>query len=871
MFLKMDKKAVYFSIDALIAVSIILLSVLVIFPLLNSPERQDFISGDVISSLSSLTVGEVNNDYVKGLIADGTIVDVNNSLLEQIGEFYVFDKVLARTFTSEVLSDVDAGTDFGLWIGEELVYSSNDTVFDQARDVRSSSQVISGIQEGEGVTAYSGRAFLSNNLQNDYFYFGGYVGEGNLSAIIEYYGTLNSVVMEAAVGGSFDLYVNGVYSGSYSGSGSFFTPSSYSFPIGSFSPGVNTLEFVGTNLNVAGGFIKTTYVREVSYGSSSKYRFPGIEGVINLYDGITFPENLSSMGLYLKFNSSQNVFLTVGNVTLYEGNTSGIEEVTLSNSSLSSLLDYSSIEGRTLPLRLGIHNLSYVSTGYREADVFSVTDLSGSMVADCVGESSTCCNTYFSCERVRTLCESCGGTYSTRNGGRCSGESSTCCAQYSCSDNSTSCGSCGGVFMDKVGEAIEANKAFIDIILNNSGNRAGLVGYRSTASDTDFHQLSSNNVSLKNEVDSWYASGSTCICCGINKAVQNLVSQSDESRFRSIIVMSDGEANVLCSQQGNGNAKLDAIEAACDAYNNYGILVYSIGFGSDVDEATLQSIASCGNGSYYYSSIADLADIYRQISEEVMEASFSEQTLVVEGGLYSYLSPESYINFTYNSGERPYGLISSIEKAFLVLGGGSFSVPEGSRVTEARVISYSGSRWTNNVSVNGIDVYDLSDYGSSYTELGDPYSVNLPLSFLSSSNLINLTTGLSPANFSDGSLSNKILYTLVSNLSAYSDLSAVSDGCNWYVEFEDASSLTFSTPEDYSGSEDCYYTPGGRNVSNDQDAVQVSVMNLLELLDYNDNGFVDVKFYEQDLQISSNEISGIPYDWSTKVQVRTWR
>ncbi len=115
-----------------------------------------------------------------------------------------------------------------------------------------------------------------------------------------------------------------------------------------------------------------------------------------------------------------------------------------------------------------------------------------------------------------------------------------------------------------------------DVILNNSDNRAGLVGYSDSAAESDYHELSNDGVSLKSKVDDWEADGGTCICCGINRAVDELVFDSSSEIFRSIIVMSDGQANIQCPQQGTGSASQDAIEAACDAYNDHGIFVYSI-------------------------------------------------------------------------------------------------------------------------------------------------------------------------------------------------------------------------------------------------------------------------------------------------------
>lgn len=862
----MNKKAVYFSIDALIASSIILISVLVIYPIISSTDKQSFVQSDLIFAMSSLKIGEIENDYVKGLIDSGNITDLEKSVLEQIGEFYVFDKSLARSLALAVFEDVEVDENFGLWFEDELIASKNSTIYENSRKINVATQVISGIEEGQSVTAYSGRAFLKNSLKNDYFYFGGYVGEGNVSAIIEYHGLIRNVTMEAAVGGDFDFYVNGIYQGSYLKSSSFFNPSLYSFQTDDFVSGENLIEFVGNDLNFAGGFIKITYEPEISYESYKEYKFPGISGVINLYDSFYVPSELDEMNIYLKLNSEKNVFLKLGNTTVYRGNTTGVEEININDETLSSLIDYSSIVGKTIPLRMGLDNVSYISVGKRDADVFSVTDLSGSMT-DCaeydIDTVSYCSYEYrvlfwwidIECPYTGSCSSNeCGGGTNTRNHLIYDKEVQTCTK----------------TLMDS---AISANNIFVDIILSNPDNRAGLVGYRSIASNEDFHSLSKNNISLKNEINSWYANGGTCICCGINKAVDEIVENSEDSKFRSLIVMSDGEANYPCSRQGTGNAKMDAIQAACDAYEDHGIIVYSIGFGDGADEATLQEISLCGNGSYYYSSLDELENVYAQISEEVLLAAFYEQQLEVEGELYTRLYPESSIRFDYATPEIPYGLVTSSEKIFDNSYGGSFSVPENSQVVEARAVSYSGSRWTTDVFVNDFSVYNLTNYGMDYLDLGDPYSINLPVSLLTDSNIVNVTTGLSPENKSAGSPNNKIIYTLSSTLSAYSGLSGVASGCLWEIEFELGDFFEVSVPIGYSGFERCYYNSTNLegSIANSQDAVQVSVLNLFRSLDYDSDGKIDVRFDEQDLEISSNELSGIPYDWSTKVQVRSWR
>jgi hypothetical protein len=419
--------------------------------------------------------------------------------------------------------------------------------------------------------------------------------------------------------------------------------------------------------------------------------------------------------------------------------------------------------------------------------------------------------------------------------------------------------------------AKSADVDFIKMILNSSIlNRVGLVGYATSAPDTTYHNLSSNNNSLIAEVNSWSASGSTCICCGINRAVDSLMSQSNSSKYRSVVVMSDGEANVLCARQGTGNAKQDAIDAACDAHEIYNLSVYAIGFGNNADEVTLQSIADCGNGSYFYSSVDQLSEIYKQVAENIL-STYQEQTINTEQRINTRLYDDSYIEFNYTAEDSPYGLVIDSEKKFDSSSGGSFLVPVGSRVLELKVASYSGSRWTDRVLLDGGEVYKLSGYGLNYILLGDPFIVDLPISLASGTHIINLTTGVSAQNSTVGSAENKIIAKFVYNSTSYSPILDYADGCNWVIEFDDLTNMSVKVPTNYTGSEACYYDSAhGGTIENEYDSAQVCVLNLLKTMDFDGDSRLDVNFDEQSLRISTTNIEGIPIVWSTEVQVRTW-
>jgi len=866
-----NKKGVFFSLDALIALTIILLTILVVFPLIKYSQKENLIQSDILKVLSSLTIGELANtdSYVQGLIDSGKITNVNLPVLDQIGEFYIIEEDIAKTIANSVLSSINTSENIGIWYGPDLLASRSITSFENSNQVDIRKQLISGIRNasevGSSATAFSARAFLTSGIQTKYFYFGGYVGDGNISVKIEYDGTLQNVDLEIATNTDFTICVDGSCSGHFEAASSDSEPKSFN-SLGLPLTGDNIITFVPidseTNLHITGGFLKIIYDNSVQYEQRFKYNFPGIEGVINLYDSFYIPGDLNDMSVHLHYKSPYEMFLNIGNVTVFNGTNDGSSQETIPNEELISKgLNYDFLSDKTIPLRMGLSNASYILSVKRDADVFSVTDLSGSMCE--------CTDSYpNSCKYNQLNCES----------------SSSCDAGATCT---------AGIY-----EAKDANNLFINLILNNSDNHVGLVGYNTDAYESLVTGLSNNNDSLTSFVENnWFAGEPniyTCICCGINRAMNGLTTDpgwDQGGKYNSIVVMSDGQANRCCSgfddYTGSSwgcsstDAEQDAIDSACYAYNTYGIIVHSIGFGPSADEDTLRDIANCGQGIYNYGDINDIIETYEQIAQEILEASYYEQTIEVTGEFNNtILYPDSYISFNYTSEEIPYGLITTIQTEDFgnTETTGSFFVPDDAEIIEANVISYSSSKWTDNVYIyNDSDwrnIFSLSSYGVDYLNLGDPYVVNLPLDYLKfGDNQVKITSGVSPTNSSGSSASDKAIYTILRSASSYSDISAFADGCVWNLQFEDDTNLTVNIPLDYSGSDTCYYTEENHEApAIGKDAIQSAVYNLLELLDFQEpkNGKLDVKFTEQDLQIDSSEISGIPYDYSVEVQIRKW-
>ncbi len=867
------RRAQFFTIDALIALTIIIITILTISPILKQPRQESTLASDILQTLDSITIAEFDNAYAKQLISDGKITNPSKSLLEQIGEFYVTNITIAKALATEALSTIPQNENIGIWYGSTLLSSRNITPFETAENIFTDRQSISGIGGNGSVTGFSTRAFLSSSSRTAYAYFGGYIGEGNITILIDYQGTVESSNIEVVVSDDFEIIINENSLGTFTGSPNDYTPVNYSLNTTYFTSGTNSIQIKGHNLHIAGGFVRIKYDSDVTYEQPTRYYFPGIQGLINLYDGFHIPGNLTGLSISLHFNNSIETFLTLGKTQVFNASSSGTSSITIPNATLASLLNFSDLSEKTIPIRFGMDDMNYVTNNSQDIDVFSATDISGSMRASCEGEDSSCCDT-FNCDVSQNLCESCGGTLSSYWGWTwCSGEDPSCCEAYLCSSNETSCTTCGGTSEDKIQDAKDANELFIDMILNETENQVGLTAYSDYALDSNYHALSNDTASLKAEVVSWTEGGATCICCGINKAVQGLITDSNSTRFRSIVMMSDGDANRQCSEQDTGDANNDAIQAACDAYEDYGIKVYTIGFGSGANVATLTSMAACADGSFY-SAIDDLEDIYEKIAEELIETAYYEQTVEVSGEFFSELFSDSYIEFEYEKSPLLTGLLATIEQPFTDSENASFSLPLNSTLIEASAISYSGPKWTALLNVNNQSVYNLSEYQTDFLKLGDPYSVNIPIHSTSQNNNLTLKAGLAADNISEGSIYNKIIYTISKDLASYTSVSATATGCNWTVQFS-TYNLTLPIPEDYSGTETCEYSSSSHcgiysDCQGATDSTQIATYNLFKLLDFDLDGKLDVDLSAEDMQITTSNLEGVPFLFSTEVQIRKW-
>ena len=888
------KRGIFFTIDSILAAGIFFIILILVSTsyISQSPKvHVSFMSQDIVRVFTNIKVSELDNDYVKTLIQEGKITRLNSTILEQIGEFWAEDQIdLAKNFTKSITDSLIPGRfGLGVYVDGDEIYSRNKSI---TRNLISSRKIISGIEKDKPIEGFASKAGLTgikSKTTNAYTYFGGFEGEGNLIKRIVLPNDVIDIInatLEAEPGGDFDLYINGLDSGSYakgSAGGGAMLADKFSIDENyyeNFENGINffTINFTGLNPFIAGGFLKVRYttseINDTLENDNKRYWLPGINGFINYYGSVYSAGNLENMEIYLDFFSNYTTFMKIGNTTVYNNNTNGSTTAFLDNSTLADIfaadgISYSDLSKKALPVRLGIVNVS--SKG--NADVMLVTDVSGSM----------------------QYCTSGGGTV------------------FACTDwwddtlhlrgerwvDTITCERKVDVYKD-------ASNIFADIILNISGNKIGLVEYTKDDGGCHFwfgnfcyvcehpsdcgwnwqppncivpfpdsiartNDLTTDLITMKNVIDTTETWWGTCTCCGINKAVEILNEQSSVARNKSLVVMSDGEANVICAEQGTGNAKQDAIQAAQDACGQ-GISVFTIGFGADIDASALQDMA-CGGGTYNDATdTSELEEVYKEIAGEIIELTYETQQPSVT--LTSHLNPTSYIQLNYSEvsslvfGKIP--LSFETDRFGNNITTGILTIPEETTIFDAKVTSYSGDKWTDNFVVNTIQVYKLTDYNDDYSVLGDPYIVNIPVENLNTgTNNLIISTGISPTNNTGGSLDDRAIYTLLIN--AFSDFSAVvakSEGCNWNVRYEDSTTDSITIPTTYSKNDICYY----ENATYEQDdAMDIVIYNLFENLDVDKDGLLDLKISEGNFNIETLTISKVPSLWGPAiVEVRVW-
>jgi hypothetical protein len=903
------KRAQFLELDLMVALIILFSSIAlakVLYINTIDGQRLDAASQDAAQALRTRTVGELEPAFLHSLenrlaaepLAAGIVLDPAASVARQAAVLMAESSLrgsaelasIAEDLVKDALSDVippefSYNVTLSSASHEQAIVSSPGSI----RDVASQSRLLlSGIEIGQPVTGYTGAVYLSSGQtrRSSYATFGGFVGQGNISVRLDI--PADASIIGAALQGDFhDDFILSVNDQVCMTVDVPEDPNPYasvtvrdiSACLASFHNGRNDLAISFLNGRrerqfVGGGYIRADYMTTAIYEprtTTVTQYLPGIVGTFNLYDALTIPGELVSLEARLHYVSNHDdnpntIFFALGDQRFLNDSTSTTEQdMTITDAQFDALLDYDEISRTTVPLRFGYTNVEQEIITGRLIDSVLITDVSGSMDWNF--------------------------THSVQGIAR------------SCADPDLNLPS-----SRRISVARCVDGTFVQSILDsNAQNRVGLVSYTTMTHSTT--SLSSDVASLQGVIGGYIARDYTCIACGIADATA-LLAGSPEENYRSLLVMSDGEAN-YCFNNGTAcgvsmqpscsctetRARNQAIEYARRA-REAGVEVYAVAFGNSAGATTMTRIARVNDGDedgvfgevgdeegYFFSGRdpSDLISIYDEIAQRIISrGQYNAQVVTLNATGESTLFNDSFVRYTYTPNNLPdlQGtlLIDGEMRPFTTADACNSQpiyFPLALTPVEGRVVSYSGSSWTDYLDVNGIELFNLTDYGENYRLLGDPFPVTIPSGTLNQGpNTITLRTADDPDHEKGCSPANTLLYTAaISSIMSLDQVYPEAEGCRWRVDFPQGQREVL-IPASYTGSNTCSYMLGDPEGSYDpQDAMQAIGYLLFSSFDVQPrDGLLEVDFDANDLEINLGQQAGIPYLWGPAIlEVVVWQ
>jgi len=129
----LKKRGYFFVLDAVLGLFVLIIGVFLVtsyYIEVPQPVQVGLLSDDLLSFLSNTKIKDLNNPYagIGGqLWQQGIITDTENSLLQQIGEFYSTNKLdTAEKFVQNVSVEViPSQFRYEIWINTVLIYPKN--------------------------------------------------------------------------------------------------------------------------------------------------------------------------------------------------------------------------------------------------------------------------------------------------------------------------------------------------------------------------------------------------------------------------------------------------------------------------------------------------------------------------------------------------------------------------------------------------------------------------------------------------------------------------------------------------------------------------------------------------------------------------
>jgi Ca-activated chloride channel family protein len=166
----------------------------------------------------------------------------------------------------------------------------------------------------------------------------------------------------------------------------------------------------------------------------------------------------------------------------------------------------------------------------------------------------------------------------------------------------------GSMEGEKIVRARAALQAFVEQIKGDR-DRIGLIEFGSgTKSFTPLRVLDEGNrQDMLAIIDNLDANGGTALIDAVYNAVTDLQAQNDTEAINAIVVMTDGQEN-------ESYYWINDLRNLMQNQRQLPLVIFTIAFGNDADEALLRNIAELGNGQFRRADETDIEALYRLIS-----------------------------------------------------------------------------------------------------------------------------------------------------------------------------------------------------------------------------------------------------------------
>ena len=160
------KKGIYFSLDAMLAIILIIsgitmLKVLYISPSLTS---QDYLSRDIADIFAEATLSELDLTHASMMISNGTIQNENISAMEQLGELWSSgENEIISKIMDEFKEKYTPNKQFSIFFESDNVY---ETGAQADADFVSAKRMVSGITANRTRTGFIARAIATKTRKN---------------------------------------------------------------------------------------------------------------------------------------------------------------------------------------------------------------------------------------------------------------------------------------------------------------------------------------------------------------------------------------------------------------------------------------------------------------------------------------------------------------------------------------------------------------------------------------------------------------------------------------------------------------------------------------------------------------------------------